>query len=495
MPKSSLASSGPSRPLTSRLADNLAGVGEGLLDYVVRTTPHFERPEHLAPLAELLDRSLREPVRAVVSVPPQHGKSQLLLHHLVRLAATRPQLQSGYVSYGLEFARDQAGLAEIIERGAAPRVAFERQTAGSWATSAGGGVYWTGIGGALTGRKVDGILIVDDPYKNRAEAESAGHQRRVLEWWQSVALPRVNPGGSVVVVQARWVDSDLAGQLESDGWRAINLPAIGEDPDPKRPYPQGGTPALGPHFGSALWPSQRPLAWLEEQRELVGEYDWSSLYLGRPQPRGDRLMRGVYSYRDPPGVPPVAGIDLAYTTNSRNDRSVAVCAEIHEGVIYLTNAVLGHFEVEEFADRLGGLEAGRFLFEPGPAEATLVRLLNDRLARKGGPKDGLFGSGSGPVSRITVTQTRTRDKFTSSQPLLQLWNRGRVRVPEPTSPSCGPWVDEVVRECLGFTGSGAERDDVVDALIPLARWVLAPRLFRPEDIERAFSEEVEEWDL
>ena len=482
MPKSSLASSGPSRPLTSRLADNLAGVGEGLLDYLVRTTPHFERPEHLAPLAELLDRSLREPVRAVVSVPPQHGKSQLLLHHLVRLAQVQPQLQSGYIGYGIEFARDQAGLAEIIERGAAPRVAFERQTSGSWATSAGGGVYWTGIGGPLTGRKIDGILIVDDPYKNRAEAESAVHQRRVLEWWQSVALPRVNPGGSVVVVQARWVDSDLAGRLESDGWEAINLPAIGEDPDPK-------SPSLGPNFGSPLWPSQRPLEWLEEQRKLVGEYDWNSLYLGRPQPRGDRLMRGVYGYRDPPGVPPVAGIDLAYTTNTRNDRSVAVCAEIHEGVIYLTNAVLGHFEAEEFADRLRGLEADpanpplRFLFEPGPAEATLVRLLNDRLAR------------SGSTSRITVTQTRVADKFTSSQPLLQLWNEGRVRVPEPTSPSCGPWVDEVVSECLGFTGTGAERDDVVDALIPLARWVLAPRLFRPEDIERAFSEEVEEWDV
>lgn len=451
MPKSSPASSGPSRPLTSRLADNLAGVGEGLLDYVVRTSPHFERPEHLAPLAELLDRSLREPVRAVVSVPPQHGKSQLLLHHLVRLAQVRPQLQSGYVSYGLEFARDQAGLAEIIERGAAPRVAFERQTAGSWATGAGGGVYWTGIGGALTGRKVDGILIVDDPYKNRSEAESAGHQRRVLEWWQSVALPRVNPGGSVVVVQARWVDSDLAGQLETDSWETVNLPAIGEDP-------------ASPNLGSALWPSQRPLAWLEEQRKLVGEYDWSSLYLGRPQPRGDRLMRGVHTFEElPAGAGTAIGaIDLAYTTRARADRSVALVARIHEATIYLTDAVLGHFEAEQFANRLPGLAPDRWLFEPGASEQTLVRFLNDRLSRSG--------------VRIVATQTRTADKFTAAQPLLSLWNEGRVLVPAPTSHHHGPWVDEVVRECLGFTGSGAERDVVVDALIPLARRALEPPL-------------------
>ena len=451
MPKSSLASSGPSRPLTSRLADNLAGVGKGLLDYVVRTTPHFERPEHLTPLAELLDRSLREPVRAVVSVPPQHGKSQLLLHHLVRLAQVRPQLQSGYVSYGLEFARDQAGLAEIIERGAAPRVAFERQTAGSWATGAGGGVYWTGIGGALTGRKVDGILIVDDPYKNRSEAESAGHQRRVLEWWQSVALPRVNPGGSVVVVQARWVDSDLAGQLEADGWETVNLPAIGEDP-------------ASPNLGSALWPSQRPLAWLEEQRKLVGEYDWSSLYLGRPQPRGDRLMRGVHTFEElPAGAGTAIGaIDLAYTTRARADRSVALVARIHEATVYLTDAVLGRFEAEQFANRLPRLAPDRWLFEPGASEQTLVRFLNDRLSRSG--------------VRIVATQTRTSDKFTAAQPLLSLWNEGRVLVPAPTSHHHGPWVDEVVRECLGFTGSGAERDDVVDALIPLARRALEPPL-------------------
>lgn len=444
-----------------------------LLDYVVSVTPHYQRPEHLAPLAELLDRSRRdrsEPVRAVVSVPPQHGKSQLLLHHLVRLVQEQPQLQSAYVGYGTEFARDQAALAEVIAReasrsdSAGPPIRFQRKTVDAWTTTAGGGIYWTGIGGPLTGRKVDGILIVDDPYKNRSEAESAVHQRRVMEWWQAVALPRVNPGGSVVVVQARWHDSDLAGQLAADGWEVINLPAIKVD-------------------GTALWPSQRPLEWLERQRQLVGKYDWHSLYLGRPQPRGDRLMRGVHTYAEPPGVPPVAGIDLAYTTSTRNDRCVAVVAELHDGVVYLTDALLGHFKAEGFADRLTTLAADRFLFEPGPAEATLVRFLNDRLAR------------SGSTSRITKTQTRTADKFSAAQPLLQLWNEGRVRVPESTSRYYGPWVDEVVRECLGFTGSGTERDDVVDALIPLARRALAPRLFRPEDIERAFSEEVEEWAL
>ena len=432
-----------------------------LLDYVVSVTPHYQRPEHLAPLAELLDRSRRdrsEPVRAVVSVPPQHGKSQLLLHHLVRLVQEQPQLQSAYVGYGIEFARDQAALAEVIARevsrsdSAGPPIPFQRQTVGSWATTSGGGVYWTGIGGPLTGRRVDGILIVDDPYKGRLEAESATHLRRVMEWWQAVALPRVNPGGSVVVVQARWHDADLAGQLAADGWEVINLPAIKVD-------------------GTALWPSQRPLEWLEQQRELVGEYDWNSLYLGRPQPRGDRLMRGVHTYVEAPDLAPVAGIDLAYTTSARNDRSVAIEARIEAGVIYLTNAILGHFEIEQFADLLSELEAEQFFFEPGPSEQALVRLLNDRLAQAGSP------------AQVVVSETRTVDKFAASQPLLALWNAGRVRVPDPDSGHYAPWVAEVVRECLSFSGTGAEADDVVDALIPLAK--LERPLFDEEDIQAA----------
>ena len=439
-----------------------------LLDFVTRTTKHFERPEHLAKLAELLDRSRTEEVRAVVSVPPQHGKSQLLLHHLVRLVATRPRLQSAYVGYGIEFARDQAALAEIIEREASPRVPFQRQTTSAWSTGAGGGIYWTGIGGPLTGRKVDGILAVDDPYKNRLEAESPLHQRRVMDWWHAVALPRVNPGASIIVIQARWTDTDLAGQLIADGgWEVVELPAILED----------GTP---------LWPSQRPLEFLREIEEKIGPYDWSSLYLGRPRPRGDRLMRGVYTYTSSelPEVPTVAGIDLAYTTSARNDRSVAVEAQIDDGVIYLVGAVLGHFEVEPFADRLTGLRAEQFLFEPGPSEQTLVRLLNDHLARADSP------------SRIVATQPRTVDKFTASQPLLTLWNAGRVRLPDPDSEHHGPWVEEIIRECLAFTGTGAGPDDVVDALIPLARFPdLDRRLFRPEEVRRVFEREVETWDL
>ncbi|MDE0528988.1 MAG: hypothetical protein OXH85_09935 [Truepera sp.] len=95
---------------------------EALLDFVVRTTKHYERPELWLRWPNYSDRSRKGvAVRAVVSVPPQHGKSQLLLHHPVRFATTQPQKQSTYMGYGIEFARDQAPQAAIIEREATPR--------------------------------------------------------------------------------------------------------------------------------------------------------------------------------------------------------------------------------------------------------------------------------------------------------------------------------------------------------------------------------------
>ena len=106
-------------------------------------------------------------------------------------------------------------------------------------------------------------------------------------------------------------------------------------------------------------------------------------------------MRGVHTYVEAPDLAPVAGIDLAYTTSARNDRSVAIEARVEDGVIYLTQALLGRFEIEQFADLLSELEAEQFFFEPGPSEQALVRLLNDRLAQAGSPVG------------IVVSETRT----------------------------------------------------------------------------------------
>ena len=143
-------------------------------------------------------------VRAVVSVPPQHGKSQLLLHHLVRFVTTQPQKQSAYMGYGIEFARDQAPQAAIIEREATPRAPETDDQ--------------------HLGYQQRGYLLNRDRRTaDRAEGRRHPDRRRSLQESTRGRIrgspetgdgpvarrrfPRVNPGASVILVQARWTDS------------------------------------------------------------------------------------------------------------------------------------------------------------------------------------------------------------------------------------------------------------------------------------------------
>jgi hypothetical protein len=138
-----------------------------------------------------------------------------------------------------------------------------------------GGTVTAGVGGPLTGRGAD-VLIVDDPIKNAEEANSELQRERAAEWFKAVALTRLEPNGSVILIATRWHMSDLIGRVtrdEPDRWRAVNLPAIAEDKD-----------ELGRAPGEALWPERWPLQALEATKRSIGSYWWSAMYMGRPTP-------------------------------------------------------------------------------------------------------------------------------------------------------------------------------------------------------------------
>ena len=243
-----------------------------LMRFIPTVTPGFVAPAHLSPLVDLLEASERGSVRVVSSVPPQHAKSQTILHALVQRLLRRPETRHAYVTYSIEFAGDQQEIAKRIAERA--RLRLDAVTRERWVTPAGGGITWTGVGGSITGRPIDGLFVADDLLKNRAEAESVTVRNRVFASLQGDMLTRLHPGSSVIVNATRYHMDDPSGRLIRRGWRSINLPAIGED-------------------GTALWPEARPLAFLERQRADIGEYDWHALYQGEPRPRGGR----VFSWR------------------------------------------------------------------------------------------------------------------------------------------------------------------------------------------------------
>lgn len=409
-----------------------------LLDFVPHLTPRWERPDHLAPFAQAFERiKAGEAIRLLVSVPPQHGKTELELHGIAQLLLVRPDRANAFVSYAADYANSKSRQARDYARKAGVSLRDDSQAVHEWRTREGGGLLATGVGGPLTGHGIGGVLVIDDPFKNREEAESQAHRDKVHEWHTSTAMTRVHETTSVIVCHTRWHPDDLIGRLQAetktlaDGqtvprWENINLPAINE-------------------AGAALWPKHRPLSLLEERRS-ASEYDWWSMYMGAPRPRGGEVFRGVVYCDAPPDSYRVAiGIDLAYTAKTHADYSAAVVLAEWGGTYYVLDVRREQCEAPVFADTLRQLQASY----PG------AKMLWHASATERGMADWMREQSGFPIA----AELAKADKFIRAQPVAAAWNAGRVQLPRTA-----PWLPTFVGEVGKFTGISDRHDDQVDAL-------------------------------
>lgn len=263
------------RELESRIAARAH-----LLDFVLFTMPRYEIAEHHRLIAEHLERVERgEILRLMIVAPPRHGKTELVSKRAPAwFLGKRPDRQIIAASYGQDLSRDFGReVRNIVASSEFHRVfssvslAEDSTAADRWHTSQGGAYIAAGVGTAITGRGAD-LLLIDDPVKDRQEADSELMRERVWDWYRGVAYTRLQPGGAVVVVQTRWHEDDLAGRLLAmqaaggpDKWTVLHLPAIS-------------------NAGDALWPGRYPLEALRRIRDTIGPRDWSALYQGAPAP-------------------------------------------------------------------------------------------------------------------------------------------------------------------------------------------------------------------
>jgi predicted phage terminase large subunit-like protein len=150
-----------------------------------------------------------------------------------------------------------------------------RRTAGHWQTTARGEYFAAGIRGPLTGRRAD-LVIIDDPVKSQAEADSPLLRERLWNWYRFDLTTRLKPRGRIVLIMTRWHDDDLAGRLLAQNaaeWHLIRLPALAEDDDPLQRQP-----------GQALWPDWEDERALSRRRDTIGERAWSALFQQSPRP-------------------------------------------------------------------------------------------------------------------------------------------------------------------------------------------------------------------
>lgn len=392
---------------------------------------------------------------ALVSAPPRHGKTEALLHGVAWGLAQRPELTFGYATYSADLARSKSRRARDLA-GAADVVLREDSSAlHEWRTYEGGGLLAAGVGGTWTGHGVN-VFLIDDPHKNRADAESKKKRDGVHDWVTGTAFSRLEPDGSVIVFHHRWHPDDEIGRLAAEGgWEVYNLPAIADGTDPKRPV------------GTALWPGRWPLDKLEKRRRKVGPYDWESLYQGRPRPRGGSVFaRDVEFYEKlPTTYRVVIALDLAYTAKTSSDWSVALVMAAADELMhnpetlvlelrtryYVLDVVRLQLRCDSFAPKVAMLcrrfPGARLVWRAGGTELGVADLLR-------GEPHGL------PLEVMPIqSETGGRDKFVLAQPAAGSWNRGDILLPHE-----GEWVPAFISEVRSFTGVNDAYDDQVDAL-------------------------------
>ncbi|HSR79078.1 MAG TPA: hypothetical protein VLN57_21070 [Xanthobacteraceae bacterium] len=479
--------------------------GEGLEAYIRRVSPRLPPPRHIRPLIDLWERTRHERVLCVVEMPPRHVKTTTGMHALAWRMLRDPTLMNGFATFGDKFAASRSRIVRSYAKGGGVVVPRDNSNAHEWGTGyLGGGLLAHGYRGEWTGRGITGVALLDDLYKDRADAESEVVRQHVWEWFTDVLWTRLEPGSSVIIQFTRWHHDDLIGRIlqgKFAGYRfeRLCLPAVCEDEN------DGSDRKLG----EALWPEQYPIEELRRREVSMGDYSWSAMYQQRPRPKGAEvfLEPGRFSLREwvPDGHRLLICADPAASEDTRADYSALfVLAKKGEGsdmIVWVLYGWRGQVTIPAFARKLHAVSVlfgkwGRvpvvvesvagFKAVPQTLKEIEPRLLV-RPARMGmpiGAEDAAHKISNTPVN-----------KFLRSQPCAAAWNAGRVRVPldaelewnpitcrfEDARPVPGgvllmprqlragvapgvTWADELIQEASMFTGVNDAEDDQVDAL-------------------------------
>tara|TARA_R110000787_G_scaffold139196_3_gene252909 strand:+ start:1153 stop:2721 length:1569 start_codon:yes stop_codon:yes gene_type:complete len=259
-----------------------------LLGFTEFTFPQFVVAEHHRLICEKLQEIEAGDInRLMIFMPPRHGKSELASRRFPAWFMGRnPNSSIIHASYGQELATDFGrDVREIVNSEEYSKV-FEGKKLSQDATAANkwriadhrGEYFAVGVGTSATGRGAD-LLIIDDPIKNREDADSLVERERVWGWFRSTAFTRLQPNAKIIVIQTRWHDDDLSGRLiqqtednaDLDDWEILRLSAEAMDDDP-----------IGRKKGEALWPEWYDKKALKEIRSVLGEREYHALYQQEP---------------------------------------------------------------------------------------------------------------------------------------------------------------------------------------------------------------------
>ncbi len=446
----------------------------------------FETPPHVQLLASklqqvalyILSGGTKGIGRLMILMPPQHGKSQLCSRLFPAfLLGVYPDCRIILTSYGADLAAKNSRTVRDMVDGEYYQALFGRKSSNKFdpvevsvdsrsaiewdlAQPHQGGVKAAGVGGGITGLGAH-LFVLDDPFKNREEAESENQRELVDGWWKSSARTRLRPNGAIIVFHTRWHPDDQAGRLiqkmvsepEADQYDIVSLPALALDEYPtdqtdQRKKMRDGVfmplaDPLGRKAGEALWPTRYSREYLRSTRADVGLYDFEALYQQNPfLMEGNMFKRDWFTIVD-------KGPDAAYArvrawdkaaTSGGGARSASVLMSWGtDDYVYIEHVSAEQMSSAERDERMVSLgredygNYGAFVIlhpqDPGSAGLDSARASNDLLANS-----GLIGDFE-PV---------TGDKVTNAGPLATKAKGGRVRLVR------GGWNDRFLDEAASF---------------------------------------------
>jgi predicted phage terminase large subunit-like protein len=436
--------------LRQKELDTATKAKENFLDFVKAVWPEFISGYHHKKIAEkfqqLKDKKLK---RLIVNMPPRHTKSEFASYLLPAwIMGHAPKTKIIQATHTGELAfRFGRKVRNLMDHEDYKRVfkdvelSADSKAAGRWETNKGGEYFATGVGGAITGRGAD-LLIIDDPHSEQ-DALSETAFDNAYEWYTSGPRQRLQPGGIIVIVMTRWSTKDLTGRLigaqkgiKADQWDLIEFPAI---------FPSSGNP---------IWPEYWKKDELLSVKASLNEQKWQAQWQQQPTSEEGSIIKREWWMKWESKTPPnniqhiIQSYDTAYSKKETADYSAittwGVFTSEADGKVYLIllDAVKGRWDFPELKRKA---LAKYKEYEP---ETIIIEAKASGL-----PLTHELRQIGIPVTNFTPS--KGNDKHVRVNAVAPVFEAGQVWVPDER------WAQEVIEECAAFPFG--DNDDYVDS--------------------------------
>ena len=420
---------------------------QDFLSFVKCVWPEFIEGSHHRHIAKKFNKLAEGKIkRLIVNMPPRHTKSEFASYLLPAwMVGRNPKLKIIQATHtgelAIRFGRKAKNLIDSEEYGKIfkTRLQEDSKAAGRWETAQGGEYFAAGVGGAITGRGAD-LLIIDDPHSEQ-DAMSATSMENAYEWYTSGPRQRLQPGASIVLVMTRWSTKDLTGlllanqkEVKADQWDVVEFPAIMDH---------------GP-----VWPEYWNQDELEKVKATLPVAKWNAQWMQNPtSEEGALIKREWWRKWKSDTIPPLYHVIQSYDTAFMKKETADFRAITTWGVFYpsedsganliLLDAIKGRYEFPEL--RRKALEQYKY-WQP---ESVLIEAKASGL-----PLTYELRKMDIPV--MNFTPSKGNDKHVRVNSVAPLFESGMIWAPE------FKFAEDVIEECAAFPFG--DHDDLVDSM-------------------------------